>query len=321
MLVKRKLIVWLTAIAVVIALLPNAALAAPGDVHPNVKGTNIELLGGTPEWVFFKQGNPPSNGIAAIWTLEELDETAKLEYYSQVIDIDKSVGNLNYNDVMFFYGNQIITNDNKNTGKYQVVKIGSKWYVQVLSGGLSHITYKEGEDPLGDLEVSLDVKAQDYHNVYKQDYHNVLKQDFHNVYKQDYHNVLKQYYHYVYKQDYHNVLKQDYHNVYKQDYHNVLKQDYHNVLKQDYHNIYKQDYHNVLKQDYHNVFKQDYHNVLKQNYHNLLKQDFHNVLKQDFHDEYIPMFEKKVSSVKDTLVSGITYGYGPDGKSGIQSLL
>ena len=33
MFMKRKLFVWLTVIAMVFMLLPNAALAAPGDIH------------------------------------------------------------------------------------------------------------------------------------------------------------------------------------------------------------------------------------------------------------------------------------------------
>ena len=179
-----------------------------------------------------------------------------------------------------------------------------------------------------------EVNKQDFHDVYKQDFHNVVKQDYHNVLAQDYHNVLKQDYHNVYKQDYHNVysqgfynvLKQDYHNVLAQDYHNVLAQDYHNVLKQDYHDVLAQDYHNVLAQDYHNVLAQDYHNVLAQDYHNVLKQDFHNQLKQDYWDVYqkdieeyyIPSFEKKITSVSDTVVTwrdggniaGGTFGNG-----------
>ena len=267
----------------------------------------------------------------------------------------------------------------------------------VYSGLASDVLKVHNEKNFGSLEASLDVKAQDYHNVLKQDYHNEMAQDYHNVLKQDFHNVLKQNFHNVLKQDFHNVLKQDFHNVLKQNYHNVLAQDFHNLLKQDYHNVLKQDFHNELAQDFHNVLAQDFHNLMEQDFHNVLAQDFHNVLsqdfhnvleqdfhdvlmqdfhnvlaqdfhnelaqdyhnelaqdfhnelaqdfhnelardfhnelaqdfhnvlkqdfynmlKQDFHNVYVPVFEKGVSNAYGTVVSGITYGYGADGTSGL----
>ena len=41
-------------------------------------------MGGAPDWVFFKQGSHPSNEIAAIWKLEEIDNATKEAYFAEI---------------------------------------------------------------------------------------------------------------------------------------------------------------------------------------------------------------------------------------------
>lgn len=151
---RNKILAFLIATVMVITLFPAAAFTATGDVHYGtaLAGDKVELMGGTPQWVFFKQGNPPSNGIAAIWTFEELNDTEKQAVFSEVKSKDNSISNVTISDVYFFYGDQIITNNNSNTGQYQVIKEGNKWYVYVISGSLSHFYYSEG-DILGYLKI------------------------------------------------------------------------------------------------------------------------------------------------------------------------
>ena len=182
-------------------------------------------------------------------------------------------------DYIVTVSNEQPASDNWTIPEPQAVTVG----ISTMSQLFTELTVTDYAR-LGSLEATLDVKAQNFHEVLKQDFHNELKQDFHNELKQD--------------------------------FHNELAQDYHNELAQDYHNELKQDFHNELAQDYHNELAQDYHNELAQDFHNELAQDYHNVLKQDFHDEYVPVFEKYVT-YSGTLVSGITLGYGTDGTSGL----
>ena len=160
-----------------------------------------------------------------------------------------------------------------------------------------------------------DVYSQDYQDVYSQDYWDVYSQDFWDVYTQDYWDVFKQDFWDVYSQDFWDVYSQDYQDIYSQDFWDVYSQDYQDVYSQDFWDVYSQDFWDVYSQDFWNVYSQDFWDVYTQDFLNVYSQDFWNVYKKDFWDVYRPVFEKKINSVNDTLVSGITYGYGADGKS------
>lgn len=183
----KKFLALLLAVVMVFAISPLKALAVSGDVHQVTSWPDgkAKLLGGAPEWVFFKQGNPPDNGIAAIWTPEKLTDAEEEEYFAEAKAADNSIKNITSSaSVFFFSGNQTITNGNNNTGKYKVGEIDGEWYVFVLSGGLSHFYYSEGE-ALARVEVTADV-IENFQKIVLQDQY---KYDLQNIYEREVHNV------------------------------------------------------------------------------------------------------------------------------------
>ena len=271
---KRRIMMLITALLLIFTMFQITALAAPGDIHYGTgsEGQKIELMGGAPNWVFFKQGSPPSNGIAAVWTLEEIDSATKLAYFNEIKSIDNSVSNITFSDVYFFYGDQIITNDNGNTGEYQVIRENSKWYVYIISGALSHFYYSEGE-ALGSLKITADVAKK------------------------------------------HEIV--DYYKEWAQDYAKEWAQDYAKEWAQDYAKEWAQDFAKEWAQDYAKEWTQDFAKEWAQDYAKEWAQDYAKEWAQDYLRFFIPVFEKRMDTETGTLVSGITYGYGEDGKSGL----
>lgn len=78
------------------------------------------------------------------------------------------------------------------------------------------------------------------------------------------------------------------------------------------------DYGKEWAQDYAEEWAQDYAKEWAQDYGEEWAQDFAIKWAQDFAKVFIPTFEKRMSSASGTLVSGITYGYGEDGKGSLQ---
>ncbi len=271
---KRKIMMLITALLLIFTMFQITTLAAPGDIHYGTgsTGQKIELMGGAPNWVFFKQGSPPSNGIAAVWTLEEIDYATKLAYFDEIKSIDNSISNVTFSDVYFFYGDQIITNSNNNTGEYQVIKENGKWYVYIISGALSHFYYSEGA-ALGSLKVTADVSKK------------------------------------------HEVV--DYYKEWAQDYAKEWAQDYAKEWAQDYSKEWAQDFAKEWAQDYAKEWAQDFAKEWAQDYAKEWAQDYAKEWAQDYLRIFIPVFEKRMDSATGTLVSGITYGYGTEGTSGI----
>jgi len=307
----KKALVLLLTMVMVLVLFPVSALvfpvstfAAPGDVHQGTSWPNgkAKLLGGAPEWVFFKQGNPPNNGIAAVWTPEELDSTAKETYFAKVKEADPSIGNITSSAMIsFFYGSQIITNSNNNTGKYQVGAIDGVWYVYV-SGGLSHFYYSEGQppvDPRGKVEVTADV-IESFRNIVLQDQYKQDVQDFYKYDVQDF-----------YKYDVQDFYKYDVQDFYKYDVQDFYKYDVQDFYKYDVQDFYKYDVQDFYKYDVQDFYKYDVQDFYKYDV-----QDFYN---RDIQKFYIPVFEKKaIKAGNDTLVTwrnnktvpGGTFGNG-----------
>lgn len=183
----KKFLALLLAVVMVFAISPLKALAVSGDVYQVTSWPDgkAKLLGGAPEWVFFKQGNPPDNGIAAIWTPEKLTDAEEEEYLAEAKAADNSIKNITSSaSVFFFSGNQTITNGNNNTGKYKVGEIDGAWYVFVLSGSLSHFYYSEGE-ALASVEVTANV-IENFQKIVLQDQY---KYDLQNIYEREVHNV------------------------------------------------------------------------------------------------------------------------------------
>ncbi|MCE5235064.1 MAG: hypothetical protein LLF87_03315 [Eubacteriales bacterium] len=190
----KKPLALLLALVMVLAMFPAVSLAAKGDVHQVTSWPNgkAQLIGGEPQWVFFKQGNPPSNGIAAIWTPQELGDTEKAAYLAEVKTKDPSISGITLSGVSFFTGSQIITNGNNNTGKYRVGQENGVWYVYVDVDKLSHFYYKEGES-LGRVTVNASVvenfriiTLQDQYKYDVQDFYLYNVQDFYKYNVQDF---------------------------------------------------------------------------------------------------------------------------------------
>ena len=241
---KKKKTMLFAALVLIFTMFQITALAAPGDVHYGTAttGSKVELIGGAPNWVFFKQGSPPSNGIAAVWTLEELDNVTKEAYFEEIKSIDNSVSNLLIEDVYFFYSDQIITNSNSNTGEYQVIKEMGKWYVYIISGSISHFYYSEGREPLGSLKVTADVAKKyevvDYYKEWAQDYAKEWAQDYAKEWAQDYAKEWAQDFAREWAQDYAKEWAQDFAKEWAQDYAKEWAQDYAKEWAQDYLRIY-----------------------------------------------------------------------------------
>jgi hypothetical protein len=87
--------------------------------------------------------------------------------------------------------------------------------------------------------------------------------------------------------------------------------------EQDFAIKWTQDYAKVWAQDFALIWAQDWAKNWVQDYANEYTQDYATRWAQDYVDTYIPVFQSKTMSVSGTLVSGITYGYGADGKGSI----
>ena len=284
---KKTLALFLVMV-MVLTVFQVTTFAAPGNVHQvtNWPDGKAKLLGGTPEWVFFNQGNPPSNGIAAIWTPEELDSAEKEVYFAKVKAADPSIGNIQSSaSVFFFYGDQIATNNNNNTGKYQVGEIDGEWYLFVLSGGLSHAYYSEGKsvDPRVKVEVTAEV-IENFRKIVLQDQYKYDVQDFYQYDVQDF-----------YQYDVQNFYQYDVQDFYQYDVQDFYQYDVQNFYQYDVQNFYQYDAQDFYQYDVQNFYERD---------------------AQKF---YIPVFEKKtVQAGKDTLVTwrnnktvpGGTFGNG-----------
>ena len=235
------------------------------------------------------------------------------EYYNEVIKQEhwaRDWWNLYGKDTWNLYGKDTWNLYGKDTwnfyGKDTWNIYGKDWW-NIYGKDTWNIYGKDTWDTFG--KDMWNIYGKDTWDTYSKDTWNIYGKDTWNTYGKDTWNI--------YGKDTWNTYGKDTWNVYGKDTWNVYGKDTWNTYGKDTWNVYGKDTWNIYGKDTWNIYGKDYWDIYGKDTWNVYSKDAWNVLQREVQPYQRPMFEKKTSSVNGTLVSGITYGYGADGKSAL----